>query len=173
MIFTSCNVIKVENPQVKQIGIEFKKELKIDSKSPVDYAITIIFNNDDLTVDSKIHNRLLFVSTYIREQKMNWILNNGGFAVNIMSVRAKKEFEISNDEFSQNCLMIQEFNQGEQRAIGFIRFELLIGELSSNALFHIIDTKISYNILLRRPQIHENEIISSALHQQFKIVQMV
>ncbi|XP_027151178.1 uncharacterized protein LOC113751382 [Coffea eugenioides] len=99
---------------------------------------------------------------------MNRILIDGGFAVNIMSVRAMKELGISSDELSQSRLMIQGFNQGGQRAIGLIRLELLIGELSSSALFLIIEAKTSYNMLLGRPWIHENEIIPSTLHQCFK-----
>nr|XP_027068875.1 uncharacterized protein LOC113694208 [Coffea arabica] len=99
---------------------------------------------------------------------MNRILIDGGSAVNIMSVRAMKELGISSDELSQSRLMIQGFNQGRQRAIGLIRLELLVGELSSSALFHIIEAKTSYNMLLGRPWIHENEIIPSTLHQCFK-----
>nr|XP_027102928.1 uncharacterized protein LOC113724201 [Coffea arabica] len=166
--FTSCNVVKVENPQVTQIGTEFEKKLKVDDKPPVDCATTIIFYDNDLTVEFKTHNRPLFVSAYVREQKMSRVLIDGGSAVNIMSVRAMKELRISSDELSQSCLMIQGFNQGGQRAIGLIRLELLIGELSSSALFHIIEAKTSYNMLLGRPWIHENEIIPSTLHQCFK-----
>ena len=99
---------------------------------------------------------------------MNRILIDGGSAVNIRSVDAIKELEISSDEFYQSRLMIQEFNQGGQRAIDLIRRELLIGELFSNALFHIIDAKTSYNMLLGKLWIYENEIIPSTLHQCFK-----
>ena len=40
--------------------------------------------------------------------------------------------------------------------------------MSSSALFYIIDVKTSYNMLLKRPWIHKNEIILSTLHQCFK-----
>ncbi|XP_027169522.1 uncharacterized protein LOC113769256 [Coffea eugenioides] len=123
---TSCNVVKAENPQMTQIDIKFEEKLKIDDKPPVDCATTIIFYDDDLTVEFKTHNRPLFVSVYVREQKMNRILIDGGSAINIMSTRVMKELRISSDELSQSRLMIQGFNQGGQRAIGLIRFELLI-----------------------------------------------
>ena len=51
-----------------------------------------------------------------------------------------------------------------QQAISMICFELVIGELSSNMLFHVIDEKISYNV----PWIHENGVILSTLYQCFK-----
>ncbi|KAI5335402.1 hypothetical protein L3X38_025535 [Prunus dulcis] len=64
--------------------------------------------------------------------------------------------------------MIQGFNQGGQRAMGMIRIELVIGDLKSNTLFHVIDAKTSYNLLLGRPWVHENGIVPSTLLQCFK-----
>ena len=52
-----------------------------------------------------------------------------------------------------------------------IHLELIIGELTSNVLFHVIDAKITYNMLLGRPWIHGNGIVSSTLHQCFKYLQ--
>ncbi|KAI5338029.1 hypothetical protein L3X38_017300 [Prunus dulcis] len=64
--------------------------------------------------------------------------------------------------------MIQGFNRGGQRAMGMIRIELVIGDLKSNTLFHVIDAKTSYNLLLGMPWVHENGIVLSTLHQCFK-----
>ena len=52
-----------------------------------------------------------------------------------------------------------------------IHLELIIGELISNVLFHVIDAKTTYNLLLGRPWIHGNEIVLSTLHQCFKYLQ--
>ena len=49
-----------------------------------------------------------------------------------------------------------------------IRLEFVTGELSSNMLFHVIDVKTSYNVLLGQPWLHENGVIHSTLHQCFK-----
>ena len=49
-----------------------------------------------------------------------------------------------------------------------IHLELVTSELSLNTLFHVIDTKTSYNVLLGRPWLHENGVIPSTLHQCFK-----
>ena len=75
------------------------------------------------------------------------------------------------EELSHSRLVIQGFNQGGQRAIGLIHLELIIGELKSNVLFHVIDAKTTYNMLLGRPWIHENGIVPSTLHQCFKFFQ--
>ena len=39
----------------------------------------------------------------------------------------------------------------EQLAISIIHLKLIIIELSSNTLIHVIDAKTSYNVLLRQP----------------------
>ncbi|KAL0352223.1 UNVERIFIED_CONTAM: hypothetical protein Scaly_1611000 [Sesamum calycinum] len=85
-----------------------------------------------------------------------------------LPLRTLKELGISIDEFSNSRLMIQGFNQGGQRAIGVIRMELLMDDMMSTALFHVIDTKTSYNMLLRRHWLHENFVVPSTWHQCFK-----
>ncbi|KAL0420273.1 UNVERIFIED_CONTAM: hypothetical protein Slati_3050200 [Sesamum latifolium] len=64
--------------------------------------------------------------------------------------------------------MIQGFNQGGQRAVGIIRLQLTMEDMISTTLFHIIDAKTSYNMLLGRPWLHENVVVPSTWHQCFK-----
>ncbi|XP_075633633.1 uncharacterized protein LOC142606119 [Castanea sativa] len=75
------------------------------------------------------------------------------------------------EELSHSRLVIQGFNQVGKRAIGMIHLELIIGELTSNVLFHVIDAKTTYNMLLGCPWIHENGIVPSTSHQCFKYIQ--
>ncbi|WMV44699.1 hypothetical protein MTR67_038084 [Solanum verrucosum] len=79
-----------------------------------------------------------------------------------------KKLGISIDELSKSNLTIQGFNQGGQRSIGKIRVGLSIGDVKSNTLIHVIDAKTSYNVLLGRPWVHENGVVSSTLHQCMK-----
>ncbi|KAI3453522.1 hypothetical protein Pfo_010185 [Paulownia fortunei] len=133
-----------------------------------DCVLAVTFTDENLLLGSKTHNRLLFVTGYTREQKMNRILIDGGFAVNILPLRMLKELGISIDELANSHLMIQGFNQGGQRAIGTIRLKLLMDDMASTVLFHVIDAKTSYNMLLGRPWLHENGVIPSTWHQCFK-----
>ena len=116
---------------------------------------------------SKPHNRPLYVSGYAREQKIDRILIDGGSTVNILLKMTMRQLGLTMEELSHSRLVIQGFNQGGQRAIGMIHLELIIGELTSNVLFHVIDAKTTYNMLLGRPWIHGNGIVPSTLHQCF------
>ena len=55
------------------------------------------------------------------------------------------------EELSKSRLMIQGFNQEGQRAIDMIRLDVTIDELKARPLFHVINLKTSYNLLLGRP----------------------
>ena len=52
-----------------------------------------------------------------------------------------------------------------------IRVEMTIGELKSSMIFHMIDARTSYNLLLGRPWIHGNGVVPSTLHQCSKFYQ--
>ncbi|KAK4723884.1 hypothetical protein R3W88_026663 [Solanum pinnatisectum] len=77
-------------------------------------------------------------------------------------------FDDPTTHLTESGLMIEGFNQGGQRAIGTVKVDLTIGELQSNEWLHIINEKISYNILLGRPWVHENKVIPSTYHQCLK-----
>jgi len=134
-------------------------------------CIAISFTDEDLLLGSKLHNRPLFVSGYIREQKLSRILIDDGSAVNIMPKSTMNQLGISMDELSTSKLVIQGFNQGGQRVIGMIRLELVIGDLRANIVFHGIDSRTTYRLLLGCPWIHENGVVTSTLHQCFKFYQ--
>ena len=82
-----------------------------------------------------------------------------------------RQLGLTMEELSHSHLVIQGFNQGGQSAIAMIHLELIIEELTSNILFHVIDAKTTYNILFGHPWIHGNGIVLSTLHQCFKYLQ--
>jgi hypothetical protein len=91
--------------------------------------------------------------------------------VNILPLKVLKDLGISLDQLSHSRLMIQGFNQDGQRAIGKIRLNMLIGDMESGALFHVIDARTSYKLLLGRPWLHEYGVVPSTYHQCFKYFQ--
>ncbi|KAA0038070.1 uncharacterized protein E5676_scaffold237G001190 [Cucumis melo var. makuwa] len=135
------------------------------------YYMSINFSDDDLLLGSKLHNRPLYVSGYFREQRVDRILIDNGSGINVMLKSTMRQLGILMEEFSNSKLVIQSFNQGNQRVIGKIRLELIIGDLKSSALFHVIDSRTTYKLLLSHPWIHGNGVVTSTLYQCFKFYQ--
>ncbi|KAI3472363.1 hypothetical protein Pfo_031104 [Paulownia fortunei] len=123
-----------------------RKIMQLPILSPSNLDILIDLTDEDFLFGSKPHNRPLFITGYTREQKVNRILIDGGSTVNILPLRT----------LTITRLMIQGFNQGGQRALGIIRLKLLMDNMASTVLFHFIDAKTSYNMLLGRTWLHEN-----------------
>jgi len=124
----------------------------------------VTFIDNDLLLGSKPHNRPSFVISYIREQKVKRIPVDGGSAINIIPKSTMNDLGIIVKKLSNRRTMIQGFNLEAQHAIGMIHIELIIGDLSTSSIFHVIDVKISYSLLLGRPWLHEHVIVTSTLH---------
>ena len=52
--------------------------------------------------------------------------------------------------------------------MGMIRLELTMGYLWMSLIFHVMDFKTSYKLLLRRPWLHEHRIVALTLYQCLK-----
>ncbi|KAG9458562.1 hypothetical protein H6P81_003070 [Aristolochia fimbriata] len=135
------------------------------------HSISISFKEADMLLGEKSHNRPLFVSGAIKDRWINRILLDSGSAVNILPIRTLKNVGLVANNLQASSLMIQGFNQEGQRALGTIKLELLIGDMTSHVLFHVIDASTSYNVLLGRPWLHNNKVVPSTLHQCFKYYQ--
>ncbi|KAM2661012.1 hypothetical protein EV2_023369 [Malus domestica] len=136
----------LESPNDHEVQESKNEGFKLRSHEYATYCAsedTIHFTDEDLLLGSKPHNRPLFVSGYVREHKVNRMLVDGGSAINIMPKSTMTTIGIKADELSLSRLLIQ--------------VEMTIGELKSSTVFHVIDARTSYGLLLGRPWIHEME----------------
>jgi len=108
------------------------------------------------------------VTGYIKEKKVRRTLVDGGSAINIMPKSTINDLGITVEELSKSRMMIQGINLEGQRAIGMIHIELIMGDLLTSAIFHVIDAKTSYRLLLGRPWLHEYGIVAFTLHHCLK-----
>ncbi|KAG9450316.1 hypothetical protein H6P81_010281 [Aristolochia fimbriata] len=131
---------------------------KVEQALAVTCPPCITFREEDIQLGTKNHNRLLFVSGYIRDQKINRILIDCGSA----------DVGISAGDLSPSSLLIQGFNQEAPRTLGMINVKLHIGDMVAETPFQVIDSRTTYNLLLGRPWLHSNGVVPSTLHQYFK-----
>jgi len=68
-------------------------------------------------------------------------------------------------------MMMQGFNLEGQCRIGMMCLELTIGDPSTTTIFHVIDSKTSYKLLLGWPWLHEHGVVASTFHQCLKYYQ--
>ncbi|KAA0061113.1 ty3-gypsy retrotransposon protein [Cucumis melo var. makuwa] len=104
-----------ENPGVVASASSSSAPIATYESTP--YCMSIDFSDEDLLLGSKLHNRPLYVSGYVQEQRVERILVDNGSAVNIMPKSTMRQLGILMEELSNSKLVIQGFNQGSQRVI--------------------------------------------------------
>ncbi|KAG9453929.1 hypothetical protein H6P81_006833 [Aristolochia fimbriata] len=141
---------------------------KSEQALTVSFPPCITFQEEDTQLGMKNHNRLLFVSSYIRDHKINRILVDCGSAINILPIRMMKNVGLSAGDLSPSSLLIQGFNQEGQRMLGMINLKLHIGDIVAETPFQVIVSRTSYNLFLGRPWLHANGVVPLTHHQCFK-----
>jgi len=137
-------VVALQHPKLYADKVKDVGPLMKDVAQYVTYNTTITFTDDDLLLGSKSHNRHLLVTSYIREQKVKQILLDGRSAVNIMPKSTINDLGITMDDLSKRQMVIQGFRLESQHAIGMIRLEITMSDLSTSSIFHLTDSKTSY-----------------------------
>ena len=84
--------------------------------------------------------------------------------------RVMQHLEIPTHRLSATQTTIYGFNTNGTRPMGKIKLKCQIRDLRSEVTYYFIDTDTSYNLLLGRPWIHCNSIVSSTLHQVTKYI---
>ena len=60
------------------------------------------------------------------------------------------------------------FGRGCEHTIGHIQLVLKVKPLMGLTRFHVLDSSMSYHVLLGRPWLHKHKLISSTYHQCVK-----
>ena len=108
------------------------------------------------------------MTDYNKEQKVNYILVDGGSTVTIMLKSAVNDLHNTVTKLAKSRIMIQGFNLGGQCTIGMIDVELTMSDLSTSSILCVIDAKTPYKLLLGRSWLHEHRIMGYTLHQCLK-----
>ncbi|TYK04213.1 ty3-gypsy retrotransposon protein [Cucumis melo var. makuwa] len=87
------------------------------------YYMCIDFSDEDLLLGSKLHNRPLYVSGYVREQKVDRILIDNGSAVSIMQKSTMRQLGILMDELSNSKLTRGPLISCYSVVLGFMEME--------------------------------------------------
>ena len=159
-------VVALTSPEFYTEKIEPIKPTSLEMHTSCMACIT--FDDKDRQLGAALHNRPLYVTGMVANVRVSRIMLDCGSAVNVLPLKTLRDVGLHPRQLSPSSLTIQGFNQVGEKVRGSITLKVEIGELNSEALFHVIDSDTSYNVLLGRPWLHEYGVIPSTLHQCFK-----
>jgi len=131
---------------------------------------SITFTHEDMFLNDNKHDRLMYYTEYIGSTCIERIQVNLGSALSIISKGLLYFLCILLNRLSIMKTTIYGFKTRSSHPLGKICLRCQIGDLKSEVTCYISDTNTSYNLLLGRPWIHANWIVTFILHQCFKYV---
>ncbi|KAK1631516.1 hypothetical protein QYE76_005831 [Lolium multiflorum] len=111
------------------------------------------------------HLKALYLKGYINGQPISKMLVDTGAAVNIMPYSMLRRLGRSNEDLIKTNVTLSDFNGQPSEAKGVLNVDLTVGRKTIPTSFFIIDSKITYAVLLGRDWIHANCCIPSTMHQ--------
>ncbi|KAH7853285.1 hypothetical protein Vadar_000919 [Vaccinium darrowii] len=129
---------------------------------------TVAFGDEDMYAETLDHNRPLFITGFVLNTEISRVMVDGGSAVNLLPKRALGMIGVRLSQLRPCHLVIQGFNQNEQRPMGKIKLRTKFGSIEEDTEFLVIDVNTSYNALLGRPWVHGHMAVPSTYHQCIK-----
>lgn len=124
----------------------------------------VIFEDTNRYFNDPHHNRPLFITSFIDNQPVLGVMIDGGLAVNILSAKTLDYLGVDPSQLRPNTLVIQGFNQNEQRPLDFVRLRKKFGHIEGWTSFYVIDVDTTYNALIGWPWMHKFQVVSSTYH---------
>ncbi|XP_021714618.1 uncharacterized protein LOC110682570 [Chenopodium quinoa] len=132
-------------------------------KSKID--IPIMFEESDALEG---HHDGLVISLPMRNCMIKRILVDNGSSANIIMLDTLKHMNIDEKNIVNKSAMLVGFSGETKKTSGEITLATYAKGINLQVKFLVIDTLSSYNMILRRPWIHEMKAIPSTYHQVIK-----
>ena len=139
-----------------------------DDRALLQESIEITFSNEDMEVGYLDHRRPLYLAASINQIPIKKALVDIGASVNLIPLSTSQAAEILERKIL-GCLMeVIGFGGRGEYTTGHIQLWLKVGLIASLARFHVVQTEVSYHVLLGRPWLHKHRLVPSTYHQCVK-----
>ncbi|XP_050897847.1 uncharacterized protein LOC127104725 [Lathyrus oleraceus] len=128
------------------------------------------FNDDELPVEGKNHNKSLHISLKCINTILSRVLVDTGSSLNVMPKTTLIKLPMEGINMKPNTLIIKAFDSSRRAVIGEVDLPIKIGPTIFNITFQVMDIHPGYSCLLGRPWIHSAGAVTSTLHQKLKFI---
>ena len=165
-------------PKHQEVLDELLRKIKVKpSTTPEDLAqivnqamtnMPITFSDEDLPKPHAFHNNAIYIMVRAKGMTLPHVLVDGGSSLNICQEMRAKVFDLKEEEFVSDPIIIYGFDNHGQIVKGKIFLDIFINYSVHTVLFHVVNVPPTYNLLLGRTWIHNANVVPSTLHQCIK-----
>nr|XP_009625477.1 uncharacterized protein LOC104116345 [Nicotiana tomentosiformis] len=128
---------------------------------------SITFDDEDADGLMIPHNNALVISLLVYDTNVKRVLIDPSSSVNIILLTVVNEMQ-DNDKVIPMARSLSGFDNSSVITKGEVVLTTFAEGVVKDTKFQVIDADMAYNIILRRPRIHDMDVIPSTLHQLIK-----
>ena len=131
--------------------------------------LTISYSDKDLTKKGKHHNDPLHITIDAKGKRILMVLIDDGSALNVCPLKTASCLGLSIEDFVPIDQHVRAYDNNRREVLGTVTLELTIGPMIKKVEFQVLNIASCFNMLLRRPWIHDAEAVPSSLYQNVRI----
>ena len=138
------------------------------SRAYLETINAIIFMDEDMEIEHQDHRRPLYLMATINSVQIRKALVDTGASLNPIALSTLEVVGITGRRILGAFVEITGFRRAAKSTEGYVQLALRIGPIGVLTRFHVINSEVSYHVLLRRPWLHKHRLIPSIYHQCVK-----
>ena len=132
----------------------------------INKELTISYFDKDLTKKGKHHNNLLHITVDAKGKRIPMVLIDDGSALNVCPLKTASYLGLNIEDFVPTDQHMRAYDMSRREVLGTITLELTIGLMIKKVGFQVLNIALCFNMLFRRPWIHDIEVVPSSLYQK-------
>ena len=132
----------------------------------INRELTISYFDNHLTKKGKHHNDPLHITVDSIGKRIPMVLIDDRSALNLCHLKTASCLGLSIEDFVPIDQHVRAYDNSRRKVLGTITLELTIKLMVKKVDFKVLDIASCFNILLRRPWIHDTEVVPSSLYQK-------
>ena len=134
----------------------------------INRELTISYSDKDLTKKGKHHNDSLHITVDSMEKRIPMVLTDDGSALNVCPLKTASCLGLRIEDFVPTNQHMRAYDNYRRKVLGTITLELTIRLMVKKVDFQVLNIDSCFNLLLRRPWIHDTEVVPSSLYQKVR-----
>ena len=129
---------------------------------------TITFTDEDMEVEHPDHRRPFYLMATINDVQIRRELVDTGASLNLIALSTLEAVGLAGKRILGAPMEITRFRGSAESTEGYVQLALRVGPIVALTRFHVINSEVSYHVLLGRPWLHKYRLIPSTYHHCVK-----
>ena len=126
------------------------------------------FTDEEMEVQYPDHRRPLYLSAVVKDVQVRRALVDTGSCLNLIPLSTLQAAKVPQQKIQGSPMEVTGFGGVTEYTIGHVQLVLRVGPIVALTRFHVVNAEAPYHVLLGKPWLHKQKLVSSTYHQCVK-----